>query len=69
MNILGMIGAQFYMSFKLKHESKMFLSTPQVGEYIDKTTRRSLMYIDEIKMVSGQPKLLDTWYQVKMVSG
>jgi hypothetical protein len=36
MMILGTIGAQFYMSFKLKHESKIkVLSFTQGGEYTD----------------------------------
>jgi len=46
MNILSMIETQFYMSFKLKHESKrMVLSTSQRGECIY-----------QLKMISGKPK-------------
>jgi hypothetical protein len=34
-NILGMIGAQFYTFFEMKHQSKMLLFAPQKGEYIN----------------------------------
>jgi hypothetical protein len=59
MMILGMIGAQFYISFEFNHESKMVLSTPQGGSTLIKQ-QDTLQHLQGgsilMKMVSGQPK-------------
>jgi hypothetical protein len=59
MKILSMIGAQFYMSFKFKHESKgMVFSTSQGGSTLMKSKQLVINqnhHINQVKMVSGQP--------------